>query len=132
MVDHLQTVVEFAKALDQENYTAARSFLNEACDYHCRGKLFHGPAAIIASYQENGNAAKTFDSVRYDSQAIREATGKFRIRFVDDITHAGEQLLFRCEQLVDVDELGKIMRIEHVDLPGQLDALREFKTRLMS
>jgi len=122
--------MRFAKSLDNEDYAAAKSLLSDACEYACRGELYHGPRAIIASYEGNGNAANTFDSIHYESQVVAEPTGKFRIHFSDHITHGGQHFLFRCEQLIEIDDLGRIARIEHVDLPGQVEALSEFKTLL--
>lgn len=39
---------------------------------------------------------------------------------------------FECEQIVRTDKAGRIARIEHVDLPGQLEALSKFKALLGS
>lgn len=50
--------------------------------------------------------------------------------FIDHLRHGGNQLTFRSEQIVEVNERGEIVRIEHVDLPGQVEALAEFKKLL--
>jgi len=130
MPDGLETVKRFASALDNEDYATAESLLSDVCEYVCRGQLHRGPAAIIESYRKHGDSAKTFDSIQYESRAVREAAREFRIEFIDHITQAGRQFSFRCEQLIEVDDLGRIVRIAHVDLPGQVEALNEFKRSL--
>jgi hypothetical protein len=131
MQNGLHLVERFAKALDSENYAVAKSLIGDECVYVCRGKAYHGPAEIIASYQGNGNAAKSFDAVEYKSEVIPEPTGRFRIRFTDLLTHSGLQCEFKCEQMIEISESGEIFRIEHLDLPGQLEALAEFKKSLV-
>jgi hypothetical protein len=130
MSDGYQTVLRFAHALDSEDYAQAGSLLSDACVYACRGEVYRGPQAIIASYQGNGTAAKAFDSIRYESQVVAETTRRYRIGFIDHIAHAGRHLSFRCEQLIALDESGRIVSIEHLDLPGQMEALAEFKELL--
>jgi hypothetical protein len=57
----------------------------------------------------------------------QEAARRFRLRSVDDISHAGQRLVFRCEQIVQTGHTGRITGIGHVDLPGQLEVLPKFK-----
>ncbi len=127
MIDDLRAVTRFARALDAEDYPAAKQLLSDACEYACRGIVYRGPEAIIASYRGNGDAAQAFDSIDYESHVVRESPRRFRIRFVDDISHAGQRFVFRCEQIVRTDDAGLIARIEHVDLPGQLAGLSKFR-----
>ncbi len=131
MLNGLHIVERFAKALDMEDYAGAESLLGDECEYTCRGERHYGPIEIIASYQGNGNVAKSFDAVEYESEVVIEPTGQFRIRFTDHLTHGGRQLTFRCEQLIKINESGKIVRIEHFDLLGQTEALTEFKKLLV-
>ncbi|QEG01443.1 hypothetical protein Mal15_55190 [Stieleria maiorica] len=125
--DPLAIADQFAQALDREKYAVAESLISDRCEYHCRGSVYHGPAEIVASYQGNGDVAKQFDAVEYESTVERELNGQIRVRFVDHLTHRGQRLTFRCEQVVEIGERGKIVRIEHIDLPGQTEALAEFK-----
>lgn len=94
MIDDLQAVTRFALALDAEDYPAAKRLLSDACEYACRGGIHRGPEAIIASYRGNGDAARAYDSIDYESRVERESPRCFRIRFVDDISHAGQRLVF--------------------------------------
>ena len=127
MVDSYQIAVRFAQALDSEDYTTVASLLGDTCSYACRGALHCDPSAIIASYQGYGETAKLFDSIQYESQVVAESEEKFRIHFSDHIAHADQTFTFRCEQLIEIDDIGRITSIEHIDLPGQVEALAEFK-----
>ena len=87
-----------------------------------------GAAAIIASYQGNGDSVnKNFDAITYGSAVAPGTDGWIVITFSDHITHAGTTLHHTCEQWVKVGEHNTITRIEHHDLPGQADELAAFK-----
>ena len=126
----LRIVARFASALDDEDYGTAGDLLSEGCSYCCRGMRYRGRAAILESYQSNGAAAKSFDEVAYASTVVSETNDRFRIQFSDRLTHAGRTFTFRCEQLVPLDDSEMIVEIQHVDLPGQPEALAEFKRLL--
>jgi hypothetical protein len=126
----LATVERFARALDDEDYALAETLLADDCWYVCRGERFRGPSAIIGAYRDNGAAAQRFDAIVYDSVVAKDADGAYRIRFVDHLSHAGQRFTFQCEQLVRLDESGMIASIEHVDLPGQVAALAEFRQQV--
>jgi hypothetical protein len=128
--DALAVVTRFARALDEADYGTASACLAEHSRYNCRGELFGGPTAIIASYRRTGEQAKVFDSIRTESHVDRIAVQAFRIRFVDHIRHARHDMTFRCEQHVGTDGEGRIIWIEHVDAPEQLAALKVFKSRV--
>ena len=53
MIEH---AVQFAEALDAEDYDAAVKHLAEGCTYEFRGKVIEGADAIIASYRTAGEA----------------------------------------------------------------------------
>jgi hypothetical protein len=48
------------------------------------------------------------------------------ITFLDHLAHHGHTLTHRCEQHLEFDEVGRICRIVHVDLPGEREALAAF------
>lgn len=126
--DDLAVAAAFAGALDREDYKTARSLLDDDCMYLIRGERLVGPDQIIASYKGNGDAASAeFDSIAYSS-TVR--TGDERwvvIEFTDEIRHAGRTLVHRCEQRVRVGEPGRIVRVEHIDLPGERERLEGFR-----
>ena len=117
----------FAKALDAEDYVAAEALLSDDCEYTCRGRVYRGPAETIAAYREAGREAKgAFDGARYESAVEEVAEGVAVIEFSDHLCRGGRWFTFRCRQRIEVDGQGRIGRIEHVDLPGQREALAEF------
>ena len=128
-MDSLQDIVtRFARALDAEDYAAARLLLHDQCEYECRGEFFTGPEAILASYQENGDAGRNeFDEIAYESSVTVTGDSTAVIDFVDHLTRNGKQLTFRCRQWVEVNPAGWIIRIRHIDLPGEREALAEFR-----
>ena len=118
---------QFAKALDREDYRAAEQLLADCCVYDSHSSSRTAPAAIIQSYKSNGDwAAATFDSIRYESSVEPTANGGWFVTFVDSIRHKGRHFVYKCRQLVQVDGMGKICRIDQVDLPGQKEALQTF------
>ena len=124
----LDVVNRFAKSLDAEDYVTASACLAADCEYTCRGERFRGRSAIIQAYRGNGDsAASAFDSVTYESAVSRLTANTAKIHFTDHLQHNAKQLTFACEQLVEVDEDQQIVRIEHTDLHGHLDALNSFK-----
>ena len=73
----LKIATRFATALDNEEYDVAVVLLAEDIEYTCRGETHLGPASVIATYQANGEVAKTFDSVQYQSEVTAELEGNF-------------------------------------------------------
>ena len=71
MNDGLKTVTRFALEMDAEDYAAAKRLLSDACEDACRGAIHRGPQAIIASYRGNGDAARAFESIDYESRVER-------------------------------------------------------------
>lgn len=124
----VKIVRRFAEALDHEDYALARELLAEECVYRIRGEEHAGPEAIISSYQGNGDeAARSFDSIAYRSAVRPEGAGSATIEFVDEIQHRGLSLTHRCEQRVAINDVGKIVRIDHADLPGERSRLESFR-----
>ncbi len=126
-----EIVVRFARALDEEDYDAASALLDAACVYDIRGERHCGPDAIIASYRSAGEwVRETFDAVAYESAVRLESDPEFVIEFADLLTHAGVHHRHECEQRVRVDGDRKIVRIEHIDLPGETERLSAYLTRV--
>jgi hypothetical protein len=93
--------------------------------------VYHGPAAIIASDSNVGDSAKReFDDIEYESQVSQQSKHVAVIDFIDHLHHKDEQFTFQCQQVIEIDDDGKITRIQHVDLPGQREALTEFLERM--
>lgn len=128
MLSHLKIAEQFARALDAEDYLHAEVLLSPGCEYVCRGRRYIGPESIIDSYRQSGeDASHQFDRVEYKSSCELVGDDLVLIRFVDRLTRAGQSFTFECQQLVQIDQNGQIVRIDHQDLPGQCEALEEFK-----
>ncbi|WP_425398239.1 hypothetical protein [Aeoliella sp.] len=127
MLSQLKIAEQFARALDAEDYQQAEVMLSPGCEYVCRGRRFVGPESIIDSYRQSGEGAShQFDRVEYESSCELVGEDMVLIRFVDRLTKAGQSFTFECQQLVQVDQNGQIVRIDHQDIPGAREALEEF------
>ena len=127
----LEIVRRFALALDHEDYSAASSLLAPECEYEIRNDRHAGPDAIIGAYRGNGDeAAERFDAISYGSDARHDPESGFVISFWDRIEHEGRSHLHRCEQVLTVNSEGRIDRILHRDLPGEVESLAAFKASL--
>lgn len=134
-----ETAVEAARALaaalDGADFEAARLLLARNCAYAFRGRVIRGSDAICASYEAaHVDALATFDSVAYESSVRGESAEAAVIRFVDVLTKGDAEHRHECEQRIVVDARaesgGTIVAIEHVDLPGQREALDVFLARV--
>ena len=128
----LEVARRFALALDGEDYPVASGLLAPACVYEIRGDRFVGPDAIVAAYHGNGDdAAKRFDAISYGSDVRQEPDSTLVIAFWDRIEHIGRTHEHRCEQVLSVGVGGLIHRIEHRDLPGEVERLAAFKASVL-
>jgi hypothetical protein len=127
-VTDLPVVAErFARALDREDYDAAALYLAPDCEYSIRGRVHRGSQAVLASYREAGEwGAANLDGVRFESSVRAAGDGGAIVTFVDHIEHRGQRHTHRCEQRLEFDTAGLVRRIEHVDLPGEREALEGF------
>lgn len=117
----------FAESLDIEDYVTAETLIAADCVYTCRGECYRGPSAIIQSYRGNGDTATaSFDSVEYESVVKLQTPSTALVHFIDHLQHNAKRHTFECEQLIEINENHAIIRIEHIDLPGQMEALDGF------
>ena len=70
--DGIETIRQFAIALDKEQFAAAATMLADACLYDTGEETLRGPQEIIATYRDHADRARaTFDVVEYDSGPVR-------------------------------------------------------------
>jgi limonene-1,2-epoxide hydrolase len=120
-----RVVAQLALALDRDDFPAAAACLAPDCEYETGRETLHGPAAIIASYAAaSAWARRALDDVRYES-AVEPARGNVvPVRFTDYLMKAGGRWhRHRCVQEFEVGAAGLIVRIVHVELPGEREAL---------
>ena len=128
MSSSLKNVEALAKALDAEDYDLAGTFLSEDCVYEIRGEVIVGKKKIIASYHENGEAGrKRFDTVAYESKVTALDSTLVRIDYTDIVTRSGDTHVHRCAQEASCGEGGMVLKLVHLDLPGEREALEAFK-----
>ena len=121
----------FAESLDGEDYDAARERLSAGAEYRISDEVHTGPDAILASYRASGDwAARVIERIEYESQVRATGPRSAIVTFIDRIEHAGERFVHRSEQHLEFDDAGAIRRIEHVDLPGEPEALAAFFQRV--
>jgi hypothetical protein len=130
VTDLLDSARRFAQALDREDYVVAASCLAPDCVYAIHGRVLCGSEAIVASYREAGEwGAGQLDHVRFESSVRAGETGGAIVTFVDHLERRSQRHTHRCEQRLELDAEGLVRRIEHVDLPGEREALEGFFTR---
>jgi hypothetical protein len=124
--ENLLVGIKFSEALDTENYIIAETLLSSNCVYHFRSKIYTGANTIIELYKSSGNwAEKTLDDVKYESRT-ELVNDKVIITFIDNIRHNGINFTYRCQQLLFFDNSYNICKIEHIDIPGESDKLKEY------
>ena len=123
---HIQEVVaKLARALDGDDFPAARACLAADCVYETKRETLRGPEAIIASYAAaSAWARRAFDDVRYESQVGAIAGATASVTFTDYLLKAGGRWhRYRCQQEFTVDADDRIARIVHREIPGERERL---------
>ncbi|MDP7030344.1 MAG: hypothetical protein QF733_09000 [Phycisphaerales bacterium] len=116
--------LETARTLDQSGSTTAASVIAEGCAYTRPDTVITGRDAILASYRSADEwGQSSLDQVVFESSVRPHEDGRFAIEYLDLLTRRGHQHEHRCRQIVTV-QAGLITHMEHVDLPGQPEALR--------
>lgn len=116
-----------AQALDREDFASARAVLALDCIYQTRTHILTGREAILQSYRDASQWGKEhLGQVSFSSSVRSEPDGRWIIRYVDRIEHAGARHTYQCEQVLTFATSGEVIRIVHVELPGQREALMQF------
>ncbi len=121
----LQVVQGLARALDADDFSAARAFVADDCVYETGGRARRGPEEVLASYAEaSAWARRTFDEVRYESELGPVSGRTAAVTFTDYLLKAGGRWhRYRCRQEFTVGAGGRIVRITHHELPGEREGL---------
>ncbi len=127
----LEVARRWAAALDSDDFDALPGFLSPVCVYHSPGGDLVGPEAIVTSYRESSEwAHATFDRIAWDSEWKAEDDGRVRFTFIDITDHQGQHHVYRCQQLIRLDDDGLIEDIEHVAIEEEERRLAEFLDRV--
>lgn len=129
--DVLNIARRWADALDRDDFEALPAFLSPECRYHSPGGEIVGPEAIIASYESSSVwAHATFDRITWASECEGQGDDRVLITFIDIADHRGEHHVYRCQQLIHVDDAGLIDDIIHISIEGEETALADFFARI--
>lgn len=128
---NLQTALEWAAALDADDFERAGDLLAAECVYRSPGGVLTGAEPILHSYESSSQwAHRVFDSIRWESQCELEPTGTVLITFIDITDHRGQHHEYRCRQRVGFDSAAKIDRIEHLPIEEEERRLADFFERV--
>jgi SnoaL-like domain len=117
----------WAAALDADEFALLPALLSPDCRYHSPSGVLEGPGDIVASYEGSSVWARaTFDAIRWESECVGVGDRQVLITFTDITDHQGRHHVYRCQQLVDLDEDGLIARIEHRPIEAEETALAAF------
>ena len=117
----------FAAALDRDDIESAASMLAPDCHYDNGATILKGPDAIINSYRESSERARRLlDEVRYESTIQQGAGNQAAITFIDHLRKDTLTYVYRCRQMVEINEAGRIASIRHEELDGEREALHRF------
>lgn len=117
----------FAEALGRKDYTAAQALLAPECVYFQLARDLRGPEAVVADFERVGQwGTNQFDSIDRESSVTPTEDGRAMLTFFYHIRHKGKSLKIRSEQIFELDEAGRIGRIEHIELASQANALFQF------
>jgi hypothetical protein len=123
-----QVVERLARALDADDFAAARALLADDCVYQTGSETHHGPDQILASYAAaSARAHRDFDEVRYESSVEPVMGATATVTFTDYLLKAGGRWhRHRCRQEFTLGAGGRIARIVHRDFPGEREALEAY------
>ena len=125
--DRYQLIAAFAAALDAEDFERAGILLSGGCAHVLRGETRHGPEAILVFYEDKSRQAREqFDAIAYTSSVHAVEADAVVLACADHLVLGEQQHTFRSQQRLWLDDLGRIWRIEHLDLPGQRAGMRRF------
>ena len=112
--------------MDNSRFTEAQAMLHPDCVYKMRTKTYRGPEAIIKTYEDNYQAGiKKLDEIVYSSTVVPISPSRFRLKYADKIRKGEAWHEYKCEQVIKLRD-GLVLEIQHIDLPGQDEALQFF------
>jgi len=125
-VTHVAT--SLAKALDRNDFLGAAEWIAADCLYEVRGDVIVGAESILASYAETAHwAEQVFDEVRYESEVGAPAGDTAAVLYTDYLMKVpGKWHRHRCRQHLTVGPGGRVVRIVHEDLPGEMESLEAY------
>ena len=128
--DSLATVLDFAAALDGDDFEHVARLLDDDVVYLIDGVTHRGPDAVVASYRQGSAAARRiFDHVEFTHSVVSRDGDTFRVDFSDRLTADDEAFHHHSIQDITVDRHGLVVGIVDQPVVGQRDRLEEFMAR---
>jgi predicted N-acetyltransferase YhbS len=119
--------MKFSKSLDADDFEAALQTLSPNCEYAFRGELIQSPDAIIHTYRVASEKAKClFDRIEYKSEITEIGPDRVVVKFCDRLETHGQSHDYCSKQQLSFGPDGRIVRIDHDDIPGEREALDGF------
>ena len=117
-----------SQALDRNDFVGAAMWIATDCVYDVRGDEIVGSAAILASYADTATwVEKVFDEVRYESAVEEPAGDTVGVLYTDYLMKVpGQWHRHRCRQHLTVGAEGRVVKIVHEDLPGEVESLERY------
>lgn len=120
-----------ATAMQCEDWDAAARLLAPNCSYFQVARDVRGREVIIECLRhEREWGAGELDSVEQERSAGPGPDGRALITCLYHIRHKGCPLTIRSEHVIELDESGRIGRIEQIELASQANALFRFYIRV--
>ena len=122
----------FGQALDRDDFALAATFIADDCRYAAGDTTFVGPADICGDYEKQMRDGRArFDALRWgDCEVTAVDERRADILYVDYVGHAGVEHVYRCTQRVTIDDGGRIVHIEHIEMPGERERFEAFLERV--
>ena len=117
-----------SQSLDRNDFVGAAMYIATDCIYDVRGDEIVGSAAILASYADTATwVEKVFDEVRYESTVEEPAGDTVSVLYTDYLMKVpGQWHRHRCRQHLTVGAEGRVVKIVHEDLPGEVEGLERY------
>ena len=128
--DSLTTVLDFATALDGDDFERVARHLHGDVVYVIGGVTHRGPDAVVESYRQgSATARRIFDQVEFTHSIVSRDNDTFRVDFSDRLTAGGEAFDHHSVQDITVDRHRLVTRIVDQPVDGQRTRLDEFMSR---
>ncbi len=118
----------FGEYLDNDNFDAVRKLISSDCEYTIGGKILTGKEEILDLYETNMKEGKElFDELVWgDSKVEQIGDQEYEVYFSDFLTHKGITHNYNCKQRLVLNDAEEIIRIAHIELPGEKEKLKVF------
>ncbi len=128
--DVLATVLDFAAALDHDDFERVAEHLDSDVTYIIDGVTHRGPEAVVESYRQGSAAARRiFDDVEFSHSIVWHHDDTVRVDFSDRLTADGDTFQHHSIQDITVDRDRRVTAIVDQPIDGQRARLDDFMTR---